>query len=222
MTRSKNTEIRRAQITDALRRVMAREGYEGASIAKIAAEAGLTPGLVHYHFKNKLEILLSLLGIIIGWQEKRIERLLAAVDSKPWRQLCALIDAHLAVGREQDPEMLACWIAMSGEALRNERVRGLYSKAEAKWLEGIQEVIHRGIQAGSMETVDPPAAAAALLAVIQGYYVVSGTSRSLIPRGTAARSAKAMAKGLLLQQGGLSPLVGDPSTMDESTIMKGG
>ena len=59
MPRPSNTDERRAQIADALKRVMARKGYDGATVNDIAAEADLTPGLVHYHFRNKLEILLT-------------------------------------------------------------------------------------------------------------------------------------------------------------------
>ena len=36
---------------------MAKRGYDGASVADIAKAARLTPGLVHYHFKNKQELI---------------------------------------------------------------------------------------------------------------------------------------------------------------------
>jgi TetR/AcrR family transcriptional repressor of bet genes len=59
MARPSNTEERRQQIVEGLLRVMAKRGYERASIAEIAKEAGLSSGLVHYHFKDKQEILLT-------------------------------------------------------------------------------------------------------------------------------------------------------------------
>lgn len=58
MARPTNTDARRAEIVEAMLRVMARRGYARASIAAIAEEAGLTAGLVHYHFRNKQAILL--------------------------------------------------------------------------------------------------------------------------------------------------------------------
>ena len=56
MSRPSNTEARRGQIVDAMVQVLAREGYEGASVQAVARVAGLAPGLVHYHFRRKLEI----------------------------------------------------------------------------------------------------------------------------------------------------------------------
>ena len=56
MARPSNTEERRQQIVEGLLRVMAERGYERASIAEIAKAAGLSPGLVHYHFTEKQEL----------------------------------------------------------------------------------------------------------------------------------------------------------------------
>lgn len=53
---------KRKQILDAAYQVMAEKGYESSSIKDIAAAAGLSaPGLVHYYFKSKAEILQELL-----------------------------------------------------------------------------------------------------------------------------------------------------------------
>ncbi|MDX2235789.1 MAG: TetR/AcrR family transcriptional regulator [Hyphomonadaceae bacterium] len=43
----------RDRLIDAAFRVVAREGLEAASVKSIAAEAGVTPGLMHYHFPCK-------------------------------------------------------------------------------------------------------------------------------------------------------------------------
>jgi TetR/AcrR family transcriptional repressor of bet genes len=43
----------------------------------------------------------------------------------------------------------------------------------------------------------PDEAASALVALIQGYFVLAATARNTIPRGSAAASAKRMAEGLL-------------------------
>lgn len=49
---------RKKQIVEAAARTIADKGYGSASIKEIAAEAGLpAPGLIHYYFKTKEEIL---------------------------------------------------------------------------------------------------------------------------------------------------------------------
>ncbi len=48
---------RRAQILEAARNVLSRQGYAETSTKDIAAEAGVAPGLLHYYFESKEEIL---------------------------------------------------------------------------------------------------------------------------------------------------------------------
>ena len=74
MARPSNTDERRLQIMGALVKVMARRGYDGASVADIARAARLTPGLVHYHFKNKQEILLAALRDLVARRDASLER----------------------------------------------------------------------------------------------------------------------------------------------------
>ena len=119
MPRPSNTEERRAQIVDGLIAVMARQGYERASVAAIAAEAHLVPGLVHYHFESKLEILLALVEVLHARLRERTARLLAGVDPEdPHARLAAFLDAHVATGTGADPQAVACWVAIAAEAVR--------------------------------------------------------------------------------------------------------
>jgi AcrR family transcriptional regulator len=50
-------EDKRRRIIQAAFDVLSADGLEGASIKKIAKSAGVAPGLVHYYFKNKEELL---------------------------------------------------------------------------------------------------------------------------------------------------------------------
>ncbi|KOO51697.1 TetR/AcrR family transcriptional regulator [Viridibacillus arvi] len=50
---------KRQRLIDAAYKVFSRKGFNSASIKDIAHEAGITPGLVHYYFKNKEELLFS-------------------------------------------------------------------------------------------------------------------------------------------------------------------
>ena len=50
-------EQRRAEIAEALWRVVARQGLEGATIRAVAAEAGWSRGIVEHYFDNKDELL---------------------------------------------------------------------------------------------------------------------------------------------------------------------
>jgi TetR/AcrR family transcriptional regulator, transcriptional repressor of bet genes len=197
MARPSNTEERKAQITSALVKVMAKHGYAGASIADIAKSARLTPGLVHYHFKSKHEILLTVLSELVSSREARLEARLIAASGDPVAEVAAFIDVHLELGADADPDALACWILLSGEALRDRKVRRGFESALTRTAARLAATIARGRARGSFRCESDDAAASALLAAIQGYFVLAATARSIIPEGSAARAVKRMAEGLL-------------------------
>ncbi|XXX73151.1 TetR family transcriptional regulator [Sorangium sp. So ce134] len=199
MPRPSNTAERRTQIARALLEVMAERGYEGASIGAVAAAAHIAPGLVHYHFESKREILLAAVELLARDHEGRIERRLAAAAGDPESELRAFIDAHLRVGEGADPRALACWICVSGEALRDADVQKAFAGALAGAVGKLAAIVRRGARERvfSCARGDVDAAAAAIVAAIQGYFVLAATARDLIPPGSAAGATWAMASGLL-------------------------
>jgi TetR/AcrR family transcriptional repressor of bet genes len=197
MPRRTNTEERQAQITAALLKVMAKRGYDGASIADIAKAARLTPGLVHYHFKNKQQILLAALADLVARHDAGLEDRLQRANRDPIAEVAAFIDFHLGLGADADPEALACWILLSGEALREPKVRVDFEKALATTTARIAEVIQRGVEQRVFVCESVDGAAASLVAAIHGYFVLAATAGSVIPKGSAALSTKRMAEGLL-------------------------
>jgi TetR/AcrR family transcriptional repressor of bet genes len=197
MARPTNTAERRTQIARALLKVMAKNGYEGASVADVAKVAAIAPGLVHYHYKNKLEILLAAIDELAADYDERLARHLGAARGDPEQELRAFVDAHLRTGDEADPEALACWIDISGEALREPRVKKAFARVTARSTATLADILRRGTAEKRFVCKEPDAAAAAVVALIQGYFVLAANARQLIPAGSAARTALAMCRGLM-------------------------
>lgn len=196
MPRPSNRAQRREEIANALMKVMARKGYEGAALSDVAAEARLTQGLIHYHFKDKMEILLEAQRMLMT---RHMVALGASVYSagSPARQVAAFIDFHLGLGATRNPEALACWITLLGEAIRHQAVRDDFEKITKSLVETLADVFQQGISDKVFRCANPLAAAAALVAAIHGYLVLAATARCVIPKGSAAACTKAMADGLL-------------------------
>lgn len=205
MPRPSNTEERRAQITRALTTVMAKQGYDGASVADVARTAGLTPGLVHYHFKNKEEILLAALAALIARHDQRLEQRLAQAAGDPIGEVAAFIDFHLGLGADADPEALSCWILISGEALRNGKVRAKFERGLEGVVDRLARILARGVAERAFSCASVPAAASALVATIHGYFVLAATARKIIPKGSAATTTRQMAAGLLAPRRPFAP-----------------
>lgn len=184
MGRPSNTEARRAQITDALRRVMATRGYSGASIQAIAREAKLAPGLVHYHFSSKSEILLALVAELAAVVTARVHARVRALPEDAARErLDAWIDAHVALGSDADPTAVASWVVVGTEALRDDDVRAAYEQALQQDLD-----IVRGLVAdvlGMRTDVDADLMARGLLASVEGCFRVGTAAPEVFPEGFA-------------------------------------
>jgi TetR/AcrR family transcriptional repressor of bet genes len=197
MSRASNTEQRRREIAGGLTRVMAEKGYDGATISDVARASGLSAGLIHYHFESKQEILLAVLDDLVAAHREALRAALSRAGGDAISEVAAWLDFHLGLGARQDPEALACWVAMSAEAIRQPEVRRAY-EAKVQLLAGdLAEIIRRGVSEWRFGCGDPEAAAAALLAAVSGYFTLAATARAVIPPGSAAAAAAAMAEGLL-------------------------
>lgn len=185
MGRRSNSDERRAQIVASLQKVMARSGYAGATIAEIARESGLTPGLVHYHFHDKREILVTLVDALSGYARARYETRACTCLSGEQR-LGAYVDAHLAYGPDAQTDAVAAWVMVGEQAAHDPDVREVYQAAlreQLKLLKSLlkQTLIERGKSARRLDAL-----AAGITAYIQGAFTLATTARILLPTGFAA------------------------------------
>lgn len=188
MGRRSNTDERRNQIVQAFMEVVARKGFSGASVQEIAAEAGLTPGLIHYHFKSKHEILMTLFARLESEIRERVDSQLQGDGKRdPQRALEAFLDAFLALDGKSDQLLVSCWSMISSEAAIDKGLGAAYRDFLDRQLAEFDALL------GAKQR----AKAAALLALIQGYFVLSAGAPGIVPRGSAAVAAKKMLRGLL-------------------------
>jgi TetR/AcrR family transcriptional repressor of bet genes len=206
MARPSNTEERRAQIIEGLREVMAADGYERASVNRIARAAGLSPGLVHYHFESKQDILLRLVEGLTVTARQRIEDRLGRVGASPRQRVHGFLDALLGRGADASPEATACWAIIGAEAIRQPEVRVLWEAWIVEARDALEALLRDACRAESRSGQGLLAMAAGLVATIEGYYGVAAASSTTIPRGSASRVACRMADGLLDAQ----PHQGEP------------
>lgn len=191
MAREKNTDQRREQIVDALQAVMSREGYEKATVAAVAREAGLAPGLVHYHFASKQEILVCLVEHLSTKVQLRFDEL--AVKSAG-TGLDVALRALVERGPGADARAVACWTVIAAEAIRQPAVREVFERAVRAQVDHLAHLI--GQQAPSLDRGSVRARAVALMATVQGYYQLAIAIPGLVPPGSAARQMSLMSRAM--------------------------
>ena len=113
--RKASRAIRRQQLIDATIGALARKGYAEMTIADVARAAGLSAGIVIFHFASKDELLASALRALSEEYFGNWSRALAEAGPSPKARLAALLladfDAILFT-----PQKLAAWIAFWGES----------------------------------------------------------------------------------------------------------
>lgn len=152
----------RDAIIAAAHRVLARDGYDAATIKAVAREAGVAPGLLHYYFGSKDDLLAAVLRAISDAYVVDGRQMIA---SHPPDALAhaGIRDAQRRA--EQQPETYRLRYELFALGLRNptqrEGVAALLANARA----GIAAVAR---QADGAHTADPDALAAVLLACFDG------------------------------------------------------
>lgn len=198
MAEHQSSHERRAQIVTAAITAMAQHGYARATIARIAEAADLTPGLLHYHFKNKQEILLGVLDRLVEQQTQQVEEIVQTHREEPREALDAILVALLSPGDEARPAQVSAWVAVLAEAARQPVVADRLAESLLTFRGLIAAVIAEGIQRGDFDTtgIAAEAVAAGLVALVQGYFAVGVTARKVIPPGSAIEVARQAVAGL--------------------------
>lgn len=196
MSRKSNTEQRRDEITAALLACIAAQGYEKATIQSIAREASLAPGLIHYHFKSKDEILLRLVSTLGDVARDRFTSLAAAANT-PDERLGAYIDARLALGKGANPNVVAAWVIIGAEAVRQDEVRAAYQKVVAAEIALASTLIGDCLEARGRASKSAGTIAAALVTFVEGAFQLASAAREVMPKGYAADAARTMCEAMM-------------------------
>ena len=124
-------EARRQQLIAATVRIIARHGFSNTTLAKVAQDAGLSPGIVNFYFTSKDQLLIAVLKSLSDEFMGKLEHALAESGVDPAENLRALIAAILDPGLSQ-ADKVAVWYAFWGEAgARGEYMRLCGERDEA-------------------------------------------------------------------------------------------
>lgn len=129
---------KRQAIIDAAYHVLAGQGYEATSIKEIAKVAGVAPGLVHYYFASKEDLLIAVLKHTSERYTQDVQALSNAVPEDE------LLDAALLEPKQrvsQEPERYQMRYELFALAMRNPAMAKGVAEIMASGREGILRVV---------------------------------------------------------------------------------
>jgi len=162
------TEIRRRQIVDAAVRVMAQKGWQDTSIDEITREAGVSRGLVSYHFRDKADLLSGVLARCKEVFNDNLAEAARATDS-PLAQFRLITRSSIEQIRD-NPVNYQVFLHFAASAATDPelgvQVRELYRDFRAAAARGIRRGQERGYY---RRDIDPDAAAARNIGAVTGF-----------------------------------------------------
>jgi AcrR family transcriptional regulator len=162
-------EDRRADLIRAAYRVMARKGVHRVPLQQIAVEAGVSKGLLIYHFQTKDGLVLAALEWVLESTEARIRERLAG-SSDPAAAISTVVDA-VWIGPEANRDYFRFYLDGVEHQARSPEFDEFADKAASIMNSFYRELIVAGVAGGMLDVEDPTAAAIQMRAVIEGMFL---------------------------------------------------
>jgi AcrR family transcriptional regulator len=160
-------EERREQLIAAAARVIARSGYDAATVRDVAREAGVSTGVIAYYFEGKDDLFAHVLRAASRAFRARLES--ARDDAEtPRARLLALAEA--ATPDDDDAARAhALWIDFWARAARDPALAHLTIRLYDGWRREIADAVREGQRAGAFRgDADPEAFARGYAAAADG------------------------------------------------------
>ncbi|RYE51481.1 MAG: TetR family transcriptional regulator [Hyphomicrobiales bacterium] len=162
-------EARRAQLVASTIRTLAARGYSRTTLTDVARAAGLSHGLVLFHFETKEKLLAETLSFLAEEYRENWQAALAAVGDDPAEQLNALIEADFAPAI-CTPDRLAAWCSFWGEAQSRPLYQEVCGEKDDAYNLQLEGICQRLIDAGAY-ALDARHAARILRTTIEGTWL---------------------------------------------------
>jgi AcrR family transcriptional regulator len=160
-------EERRAELCAAVWRLASREGLEAVTVRGVAEEAGWSTGAVVHYFSDKEDLLLSAFQTVADRVSRRLEKLEEGAHGR-----LELARGWLVEGLPLDGDRRAevrVWCALLGLALTRPALARAQRLTYRAWRGRVAELLREAQDAGAVRAdVDCPAAATALVALVDG------------------------------------------------------
>jgi AcrR family transcriptional regulator len=152
---------RRAQIVEAVFRIVSRDGVEHASVRNVARDAGLSMGALRHYFATQAELLAFALGEVERRLRSRLRDVNTAAD--PSRALEEVLHQLLPMTPQSRVEH-EIWLAFVGRAITNPALQSLNARVYDELRELIRHLVRQVVRPGQ----DPDLETESLYALVDG------------------------------------------------------
>jgi TetR/AcrR family transcriptional repressor of bet genes len=187
--RKASKEVRQQQLIEATIDSLAKRGYAETTMADVADGAGLSRGIVNFHFESKEKLLIATLQYMYDEYSAHWRAALQKAGDDPARQLQVLVwaDFDRSICNKRK---LAAWLAFWGEAKSRPVYQALSSSRDAYYQQVFIDLCATLKQSGGYG-YEPQVMALALSAMLEGLWLRLMMGTEDTTRETALQAANA-------------------------------
>ena len=179
---------RRQQVIEATLLVIATRGLARLTLAEVAREAGISHGLVLFHFESKESLLSETLAYLADEYERNWKAALLGAGPGAADRLHAMIEADFNPAMTT-PTRLAAWCAFWGEAQSRPFYQQICGERDVLQIRQMEELCLALVQEGEYQ-LDPVHAARILRLVMEGTWVDMMTAETPYSAEEGRRTAE--------------------------------
>lgn len=185
--RKASKETRQVQLIEATIDSLAKRGYSETTMADVADGAGLSRGIVNFHFESKEKLLVATLQYMHDEYSAHWRSALQRAGDDPARQLQALVaaDFNRSICNKRK---LAAWCAFWGEAKSRPKYQALSSARDAVY-QNIFVDLCAALKQSGFYAYEPQVMALALSAMLDGLWLHLMMGTEDATRETALQAA---------------------------------
>ena len=132
-----NAPSTRDRLIDAAFQVVARDGLDAASVKAIAKEAGVKPGLLHYHFETKDEVLQA---AVARGLTSYLSELGALLDRQPPDKVLAAFSDFIRSNLEAHRDLFRVRLGLAVRAMNDPALSETLGEANAQAQEAMARI----------------------------------------------------------------------------------
>lgn len=182
------SQIRKEELTQAALKCMALKGYDRVTLDDVTKEAGLSKGIASYYFKNREELLISVIHKmwenVVGftreiWEladqtedPEKVFTLMHEYYSNPKTDLIAMIKDGtrlLFTILDGNPHVLRVIAEFWCQVPRNKMITELNSSMQAFLMRTMAIIVQEGTKRGVFKKRNPEVAAYTLMSTVVGF-----------------------------------------------------
>jgi len=169
--------LRKRQITGAAYEIIAEKGYYNFTMMDIAKRAGVSSGLIHHYFKDKENMLVTLLREMQQSVRISTEKAIEEVPG-PKEKLEVFMDRAFDLAEAQREYLYVTYDFLT-QIKFNERMQRIMSKLYRGYRETMVEILREGKGKGIFKDVDEHYTASLFISIMLGIelqYVIDSTA----------------------------------------------